>query len=53
MLFANLAAWLLARVLRFSTWRVSVGYGVVSALIFFSHYLGAFILLGQWLFAGI
>lgn len=51
MLFSNLSVWLLLYTLRRNSWRGGVGYGLVGALNFYSHYLGAFILIGQWLFA--
>lgn len=52
MLFSNLSAWLLLRTLRRGSWRGGIVYGIVAGLNFYSHYLGAFVIAGQLLFAG-
>lgn len=51
MLFSNLSTWLLVRTLRRAAWRTGLGFGIAAALNFYSHYLGAFIIAAQLLFA--
>lgn len=51
MLFSNLSTWLLVESLRKRSWRWGVGFGVVAALNFYSHYLAVFVIAGQFFFA--
>ncbi len=51
MLFANLSTWLFIRAVRERSWRIGILFGITAALNFYSHYLGVFVIAGQFLFA--
>ena len=53
LLSANLSAWMLALCLRSKTRRTVVAYGFLTALNFYSHYLGLFVIAGQFFFAAL
>lgn len=53
MLSANLSAWLLYLCLKRPSWGIAVAYGFAAAFNFYGHYLGLFVIVGQFLFAAL